>query len=163
MVVGLVGKSCSGKNRVGSILNGLGLEVWDLDVMAHDGLEANAKAIEGLFGPEAVRWEKGKPVISRQAIGKVVFSDPQKRKALEDIIYPWLKVLVTDWVKSHADGVLVLNGALLYRSGFCRLCDHIIYVDASFNVRCRRAIERDGITEEAFRLREESVPTKSCV
>ena len=133
MVVGLVGKSCSGKNRVGSILNGLGLEVWDLDVMAHDGLEANAKAIEGLFGPEAVRWEKGKPVISRQAIGKVVFSDPQKRKALEDIIYPWLKVLVTDWVKSHADGVLVLNGALLYRSGFCRLCDHIIYVDASFN------------------------------
>ena len=31
-----------------------------------------------------------------------------------------------------------------------------LYVDASYEVRLSRAIERDGITEEAFQLREKS-------
>ena len=50
----------------------------------------------------------------------------------------------------------MINGALLYRSGFNRLCDYVIYVDASFYVRQKRALMRDGITEEAFGLREKS-------
>ena len=50
MIIGLTGKSCSGKNHVGKILQEIGLEVWDLDKMAHDGLDANSDAIIKLFG-----------------------------------------------------------------------------------------------------------------
>lgn len=156
MIVGLTGKSCSGKNHVGTILKKMGLEVWDLDVLAHDGLYANSDAIIKLFGPEIVHHEDGKDIISRKAIGKVVFSDPGMRKKLEDILYPWLRGLILDWKDSHPDRNLVLNGALLYRSGFNNLCDFIIYVDADYDVRLKRAMSRDGISEEAFRLREQS-------
>ena len=156
MVIGLVGKSCSGKNTVGEILRRKGLEVWDLDVMAHDGLEANADAIASLFGSKAVRRENGNVIVDRKVISDVVFSDSTMRTKLEGILYPWLKEKVLKWVDENPKGVLFINGALLFRSGFNRLCDGVIYVDADFETRLRRAIIRDGITEEDFRRREAS-------
>jgi len=146
MVIGLTGKSCSGKNEAGNILAQAGLEVWDLDRIAHRGLEENREAVEAVFGPD----------ISRPAIGRIVFRDPEKRRQLEGILYPWLGKKISAWKDENPDGVLVINGALLHRAGFHLLCDCIIYVDAPFNVRLERALQRDGVTEEQFRLREDS-------
>lgn len=146
MVIGLTGKSCSGKNEAGNILARAGLEVWDLDRIAHRGLEENREAVTAVFGPDT----------SRAAIGRIVFSDPDKRRQLEDILYPWLEKKIISWRKANPDGVLVINGALLHRAGFHLLCDSIIYIDAPFGVRLGRALQRDGVTEEQFRLREGS-------
>ena len=146
MVIGLTGKSCSGKNEAGNILAQAGLEVWDLDRIAHRGLEENREAVEAVFGPD----------ISRPAIGRIVFRDPEKRRQLEGILYPWLGKKISAWKDENPEGVLVVNGALLHRAGFHLLCDCIIYVDAPFNVRLERALQRDGVTEEQFRLREGS-------
>ncbi len=156
MIIGLTGKSCSGKNYVGLVLQEIGLEVWDLDVIAHDGLIENVDSIISAFGPEVVNRDGESIEVSRKAIGKVVFSDPSKRKELEDILYPWLRKRIEDWDRSHPDGVLVINGALLYRSGFCDLCSCVIYVDASCQVRRQRALIRDGMDDKGFDLREAS-------
>ena len=152
MVIGLTGKSCSGKNYVGRVLEGIGLEVWDTDRMCHDGLNENIRAIVSEFGEGVVQGAE----ISRQALGKIVFSYPERRKALENILYPWLREKVEEWIKRNPEGILVLNGALLYRAGFCDLCECVIYVDASYETRLRRAIERDGLEEKTFMLREQS-------
>ena len=152
MVIGLTGKSCSGKNYVGHVLEGIGLEVWDTDRMCHDGLNENIRAIVSEFGEGVVQGEK----VSRQALGKVVFADPERRRALENILYPWLRKKVEEWIAGNPDGILVLNGALLYRAGFCDMCECVIYVDASYKTRLRRAMERDGLDEKTFMLREMS-------
>ena len=152
MVIGLTGKSCSGKNYVGRVLEGIGLEVWDTDRMCHDGLNENIRAIVSEFGEGVVQGAE----VSRPALGKIVFSDPERRKALENILYPWLREKVEEWIKRSPEGILVLNGALLYRAGFCDLCECVIYVDASYETRLRRAIERDGLDEKTFMLREQS-------
>lgn len=145
MIIGLVGKSCSGKNVVGSILEKNGILVWDLDKMCHEGLEENAEVVTKAFG-----------CVSRKEIGDIVFSDPSKRKELEAILYPYLERKILAWKASNPGKVLVINGALLYRAGFHRLCNAIIYVDASYEVRLSRAVNRDGISGEAFLLREKS-------
>ena len=152
MVIGLTGKSCSGKNYVGQILSDLGLEVWDTDRMCHDGLNENIRAIVSEFGEGVVQGE----IVSRPALGRLVFADPERRRALEIILYPWLRKKVEEWIAGNPDGILVLNGALLYRAGFCDLCECVIYVDASYETRLRRAMERDGLDEKAFMLREMS-------
>ena len=152
MVIGLTGKSCSGKNFVGRVLEGIGLEVWDTDRMCHDGLNENIRAIVSEFGEGVVQGAE----VSRPALGKIVFSDPERRKALENILYPWLREKVEEWIKRNPEGILVLNGALLYRAGFCDFCECVIYVDASYETRLRRAIERDGLDEKTFMLREQS-------
>ena len=145
MIIGLVGKSCSGKNVVGDLLEKKGILVWDLDKRCHDGLEENAVAVVKAFGST-----------SRKEIGKIVFSDPSKRAELEAILYPYLERKILAWKDSNPGKVLVINGALLYRAGFHRLCDAVIYVDASYEIRLSRAKERDGLSEEAFLLREKS-------
>ena len=145
MIIGLVGKSCSGKNVVGDLLEKKGILVWDLDKMCHDGLVENAEAVAKAFGST-----------SRKEIGKIVFSDPSKRAELEAILYPYLERKILAWKDSNPGKVLVINGALLYRAGFHRLCDAIIYVDASYEIRLSRAKERDNISDEAFLLREKS-------
>ena len=152
MVIGLTGKSCSGKTYVGKVLEGIGLEVWDTDRMCHDGLNENIRAIVSEFGEGVVQGSE----VSRPALGKLVFADPERRRALENILYPWLRKKVEKWIEGNPEGVLVLNGALLFRAGFCDLCECVIYVDASYNTRLRRAMERDGLDEKAFMLREMS-------
>ena len=152
MVIGLTGKSCSGKNYVGHVLEGIGLEVWDTDRMCHDGLNENIRAIVSEFGEGVVQGE----IVSRPALGRLVFADPERRRALENILYPWLRRKVEEWIAGNPDGILVLNGALLYRAGFCDMCECVIYVDASYETRLRRAMERDGLDEKAFMLREMS-------
>ena len=129
MLIGLVGKSCSGKNYVGTMLERMGFEVLDLDVLGHEGLSANADAIESV-------------------------DDPSLRKALEDILYPWMERRILEHEALRGGSVLVLNGALLHRAGIDRLCKAVIYVDAPYEVRLKRAFERDGISEEAFQKRE---------
>lgn len=156
MIIGLVGKSCSGKNHVGKILEDMGFLVWDLDVMCHEGLIANVDAIISTFGPQVVSYPEGRIVVSRPEIGKVVFRDPSKRTALEDILYPWLKARILDWEATHPDQVLVINGALLYRSGFDALCSCVIYVEAEYGVRQKRAELRDSVPDSVFMLREDS-------
>ena len=152
MVIGLTGKSCSGKNYVGHVLEGIGLEVWDTDRMCHDGLNENIRAIVSEFGEGVVQGSE----VSRPALGRLVFADPERRRALENILYPWLRKKVEEWIEGNPDGILVLNGALLYRAGFCDMCECVIYVDASYKTRLRRAMERDGLDEKTFMLREMS-------
>ena len=156
MVIGLTGKSCSGKNYVGDVLASKGLEVWDTDEMCHFGLNDNIRAIVSEFGEEVILSTGGRPEVSRSALGRIVFSDPRRCKVLEDILYPWLRKKVVSWISRNPDGILVLNGALLFRAGFCDLCAAVIYVDASYEVRLKRAIVRDGLDEKTFLMRENS-------
>lgn len=154
MLLGLVGKSCSGKNFVGSILEEKGLVVWDMDRVCHDILDENALEAQKLFGSEILLNKDGKLCVNRSVLGKKVFSDSNERAKLEGLLYPKLEMKVKAWLSENPGRVLVINGALLYRSGFDRLCDAIIYVDASYEVRKNRAMERDNIDEKTFLLRE---------
>lgn len=156
MVIGLTGKSCSGKNYVGTLLEKKGLEVWDMDKMCHEGLYENIDLVVKAFGEDVVTRDGDHVEISRAKIGQVVFRCPQKRTELEGILYPWLREKVLSWKASNGCDVLVINGALLYRSGFDGLCDAVIYVDATYEVRLARVRERDGIDEASFALRESS-------
>ena len=149
MYIGLVGKSCSGKNYVGELFSKKGYQVLDLDELCHKAYELAPikSALKETFGPEVL--DKG--VVSRKALGKVVFDNPTMRTKLENILYSWLKKEIF----SQAQGpITFLNGALLRRAGLEELCKLIIYVDAPYEDRLGRALARDGITKEAFEKRE---------
>lgn len=153
MFIGLVGKSCSGKNYVGEILQSKGYEVLDLDRLCHEGLndKHNIQAIVKSFGSNVLDGV----FISRKALGKIIFDNPSKREDLEKILYPWL----IEKIKSRADAdkaIVFLNGALLKRAGLDSYCRFIVYIDAPYEDRLERAIFRDGITKANFEKREEA-------
>lgn len=140
MIIGLTGKSCSGKNFVSQMLSRRGFTVMDLDRECALIRRRCQTEILQVFNTQ-----------DPKEIAKIVFSDPQKRKQLEDILYPRLKEQILNCKYD-----LVINGATLHRSGFDGLCSYIIYVDAPYEVRCKRALKRDKITQEAFFNREQA-------
>ncbi len=151
MFIGLVGKSCSGKNYIGQIFQEKGYEVWDLDELCHQALELEdvAQKVIQSFGSQVLDGF----FVSRKALAKIIFENPSKRIDLENILYPWLVAQVK--AKAELDNsVIFLNGALLRRANLDSFCKFIVYVDAPYSNRLERAIDRDGITEHDFEKRE---------
>ena len=140
MVIGLSGKICSGKNYVGRLLGSRGFEVWDLDREAEKIRKARRTEIFNAFG-----------TTDSEELSRKVFSDPKDLKTLEDIIYPELRQKIEAYPFD-----LVINGALLNRSGFDSLCSFIIFVDAPYEIRKQRAVSQRHMTEEEFERRNNS-------
>lgn len=150
MIVGLVGKSCSGKDTVASLLDDR-FEVIDEDKLGHEALEKNVEKIKAVFGSGIVK----DGVVDRKALGRIVFSDPLKLQALNDITHPWMKEetlsLARDIEKKGR--IAVINAAILEEMGFVPYCDEILFVLSPYEMRKGRALLRDGITEEGYKNR----------
>ncbi len=150
MIVGLVGKSCSGKDTVASLLDDR-FSVIDEDKLGHEALEKNIDRILATFGPDVIK----DGVVDRKALGRIVFSDSSKLEALNNITHPWMKeetlTLAREIEKSGK--IAVINAALLEEMGFVEYCDEILFVISPYEKREERAVLRDGITPEGYKKR----------
>ncbi len=140
MIIGLGGKSCSGKNQLASFLADRGFCTLDMDQMAHRVLETLTPELVERFGPQVL--SEGK--VNRPVLGELVFGDSRKLQDLENILYPALhRVLDTELVPYNGKVPVVLNAAALEKGGFWRRCDSILWVEAPFLLRLYRAKKRD--------------------
>ncbi len=153
MIVGLTGKSCSGKDRVASLLDER-FVVIDEDRIGHEALGKNIGRIREAFGDGVISGG----AVDRKKLGPVVFSSAEKLALLNSITHPWM---VDETIRRcreiEKEGkIAVINAAILEEMGFVPYCDEIIFVLAPYEKRLERALKRDGVSEEAFRRRSES-------
>ena len=149
MVIGLVGRSCAGKDEGARYLAGRGLPVIDVDKLGHKALEMNKAALVEAFGQGIISPDGS---VDRKTLGPIVFQDASKLEVLNGITHPWMADEVRAFVHSHEDAVI--NCALLESMGLVELCDDVLLFWAPQEVRAGRAMERDGITMEAFLKRD---------
>jgi len=97
----LTGSIATGKSTAAGILKTLGFEIIDADSVAHEVLNQQYKEIASLFGDSLVIEGK----VDRKALGKIVFSDDEKRKTLESLLHPLIykqiETLATQLDKKH--------------------------------------------------------------
>lgn len=140
MVIGLTGKFCTGKNRVGSILQRLGWDVIDVDLIGHKVLDDQHQQLVTHFG-SSILDEQGR--VDRKVLASLVFSDQARLALLESIIHPKMVETCRDLISSRDTSTYphgtVLNAAVLYKMGLDSLCDVIVYVKASVILRFLRA------------------------
>ncbi len=150
MIVGLVGKSCSGKDTVASLLDDRFVAI-DEDKLGHEALEKNIEKIKSSFGSDVISGG----TVDRKALGKIVFSDPDKLRILNDITHPWMKEETLRMAEEieKSGKIALINAALLEEMGFLPYCDEILEVISPYEKRKERALKRDGITEEGYRKR----------
>jgi len=139
MIIGVVGKSGSGKNVVSEHLVSLGFDHYDLDVIGHKCLNENVEQLQEYFGDTIVTSEG---TIDRKVLGNLVFNDRQKLILLESFITPKIESFVSENAFNTSHNV-VLNGATLYKSNLRAICDVVIWVDASLLTRLYRLTRRD--------------------
>ena len=153
MIIGLTGKSCSGKDYV-SHMFGDEFLVIDEDHLGHIALDVNKDKLVDAFGEDILRDGK----VDRKKLGPIVFSDKEKLEKLNSISHPWM---ISETLRmcreAEKEGKIgVINAAILEKMGFVPYCDEVVLVSSPYSERLKRAVKRDGITPEAFEKRNES-------
>jgi len=88
----LTGGISTGKSTVASFFKQYGLQIIDADKIAHDILDYNSCNIVNLFGDEYVNGNK----VIRKKLGSLVFSNPDKKRQLEEFIHPLIHDAIED-------------------------------------------------------------------
>jgi len=161
-VLGLSGGIGSGKSTVTRILAELGATTIDADAIVHEQQAAGQpmlKEIAAAFGEEVIAADGS---LDREALGAIVFRDPEARTRLGQIVHP--PVVAEMWRRAKAgaddgDPLVVLDIPLLFEgrvagrgSGAYSNFDATLCVWVSREVQIERTMSRDGCdTAEAER------------
>ena len=153
--VGLTGGIGSGKSTVSRLLASLGAAVVDADLVAREVVEPGTPGLAAVveaFGAEVAPGG----VLDREALGKVVFGDDEKRKVLSGILHPLIGARSAELLAAaEASGapVLVHDVPLLVENGLEGLYDDVVVVDVPVETQVARLTEQRGMTEHDARSR----------
>ena len=152
IVLGLTGGTGAGKTSALNAIRELGGEIIDCDAVYHEMLDHDQElrntinaTFPGVFGPD------GK--LNRQKLGQEVFAKKERLDKLNSIVFRFLIPELERRMEGAPDGLYAIDAINLIESGLDRLCDRTIAVTAPTELRVRRIMARDNITEQYARLR----------
>ncbi len=157
-IIGLTGGTGSGKGFVSERLKARKAYVIDADAVAHEIIEKGRpayKEIVDYFGSEILD-EDGN--IFRRKLGNIVFSDKDKLAFLNSCTHKYINMeimRIIEEVKPQTNvySAIIIDAPLLAEAGLVDICDDIWVVYADSEVRVKRIMERDSISEEQARNR----------
>lgn len=156
MIIGLTGSIASGKSTVSNMLKESGYPIIDADLVARQVVEPGTetlKKIAELFGPGVLRTDG---TMDREKVGALIFSDPVRRKQLNDIIHPAIREEMLRQRSAYlADGyeTIVMDIPLLFESKLQHFVDKILVVSVTEENQLSRLIERNGLSDKDARDR----------
>lgn len=145
--IGLTGGIGSGKTTVAKIFETLGVPVYYADDEAKRLMNADPAlkaAITKHFGEKSYN-EQG---LDRSYIASVVFNDKKKLELLNSLTHPATIRDAEEWMKKQNVPYIIKEAALLFESGANKSVDKVIGVSAPLQLRIKRIVKRDGMTEE---------------
>lgn len=145
MKIAITGGIGSGKSFVCRLLNQRGIEIYDCDAAAKRLMRDSIglrRQLTALIGVEAYTAEG---LLNKPAVAQFLLQSEANAKAVDSIVHP---AVAEDFRQS---GMLWMECAILYESGFDRLVDRVIAVTAPEDMRIQRIMQRDGITADKAR------------
>lgn len=143
-LVGITGGSGCGKSHLSGLLRENGIPVIDCDIVSREIMAKGtpcAKEVIEFFGNEIAECGE----INRRALGRIVFSDDKKLKKLNEITHKYIASDIYNKIKQEKSPVVCLDGATLIESGI--KCDLMVGILADKEIRKKRIMERDGLSE----------------
>ena len=155
-VIGLTGGSGVGKGYVCQKFLNLGIPSIDTDKTARTVCEPGKPCLNELvsyFG-NVILAPDG--TLDRRKLAEIAFSDSEKHSVLNKITHFHILNEVRLWLKLQSEKgciAAIVDAPLLRESGFDKECDVIVAVIANRDIRIKRILMRDGITEDQALLR----------
>jgi dephospho-CoA kinase len=151
MIIGLTGSIASGKSTISAMLKEKGYPIIDADLVARLVVEpgtSNLREIERTFG-NAVMHEDG--TLNRDALGKLIFDDPAKRKQLNDLMHPAIRsemLRQRDELFESGQKTLIMDIPLLFESRLQHFVDKILVVSVTEEMQLQRLMSRNSLSKE---------------
>jgi dephospho-CoA kinase len=158
--IGLTGGIGAGKSTVARLLAAHGAVVVDADALAREVVAPGTPGLQQVvdaFGDGVLR-EDG--ALDREALGRIVFNDPERRRELEQITHPLIGRRTQElFDQAGPDDVVVHDVPLLVELGMAPLYDAVVVVEAPDDVRLTRLEGRGLPREQALeRIRTQADP-----
>jgi dephospho-CoA kinase len=154
--IALTGGIATGKTHVRARFEAHGVPTIDADTLARQALDRGTPglaAVVARFGPEML---DSSGALDRRKLAAIVFTDPQARQDLEQIVHPVVRQAIDDWFAAldpERHPFAIADIPLLYETGRDRDFETVIVVACEPDEQLRRLMARDGVTEEEARLR----------
>lgn len=145
MIIGITGGSGVGKSTVSAQFEKNGFFVIDADKVAHKVMDQGTeclKEVTDFFGTE---YLNGDGTLNRKKLGNLVFNNKEKLEKLNEITHKYITKEIV--LLSEKNENTLIDAAVLFESGLNELCNKTIFVSCPFDVRVKRIMERDSITE----------------
>lgn len=152
-IIGVTGGIGSGKTTVCKIFEQLSVPVFYSDAAAQQllGEDRIVNEIVAVFGKNVLDSKKN---IDKQWLSSVVFSDKNLLEKLNNIIHPRVADLFKHWQHAQKNKKIVLKEtALLFENNLSNQVNRIITVVSPIELRVRRVMSRNGISEEEVMMR----------
>lgn len=155
-VIGIIGGIASGKSTVSRAMRSLGAGHINADEIGHDVIE-----IPEIVQQMKARWaDRGHITdrlgkVRRDIVANIIFNDSQELEFLDAICSSPIKSRIQDSLSYfHPDytQAVILDAPLLLEANWNRMCDIIIYVEASKEARVERAGQREDCPLDALEL-----------
>ncbi|HIY06753.1 MAG TPA: dephospho-CoA kinase [Candidatus Evtepia faecigallinarum] len=157
VVIGITGPTGAGKTTALNALTALGGRIIDADAVYHQ-LTATSpdlrRELEERFGPVYANGD-----LDRKKLGQVVFQDPQALADLNAITHKYVARETRrqiDAAKEAGAPAVGIDAIALLESPLADYCDCTVAVTAPEELRIRRIMAREGISEDYARLRVEA-------
>ncbi|HTT54371.1 MAG TPA: dephospho-CoA kinase [Streptosporangiaceae bacterium] len=147
--VGLTGGIASGKSEVARRLAGYGALIIDADRIAREVVEPGTPGLAqvvGQFGSVVLARDG---TLDRQALGEIVFADPELRGKLNGIIHPLVGARIRELEQgADADTILVEDIPLIAENDMAGFFDLVVVVDVPPRLQEERLIRDRGMTRD---------------
>ena len=150
-VVGLTGGIGSGKTAVSDRFAALGIAIVDADVASRVVVEPGRPALADIaehFGKEVIDAEGA---LDRAALRTRVFSDPNERRWLEQLLHPRIAEEIRSGIAGATSPYAMLVSPLLLEAGQAAYANRILVVDVPVEVQIARTMARDDNDEAQVR------------
>lgn len=151
--IGITGGIATGKSAFTRFLRELlpNATFFDADGAARELTDSDAEARELIaqkFGSDIYSAEGD---LKRAELRAIVFADPEKKQALEQILHPRIR---RQWAieaerRRHSTELFFADIPLLYETGGESLCDRVVVVACSPGVQLARLIARSSLERAA--------------
>ncbi len=151
--IGITGGIGSGKSVVSRLFEQMNIPVYNSDNESKRLTMSNVAVKEGLIellGNNV--YIDG--ILNKQLLASYLFSSAENAKKIESIIHPVVKNDFKDWCNRYADlPVVAMESAILIESGFTDEVDFVVLITAPQDIRLKRAMQRDGVSESQIKDR----------
>ena len=150
MIIGITGGTGCGKTTLLNLIRQQGGTVMDCDAIYHELLQTDTAMLSAIDARFPGTVENG--ALNRKQLGAIVFSDEQALLDLNRITHSAVKQEVLRRLESKPP-LAAIDAIGLFEGGLAQLCQVTVAVTAPVELRVKRLMARDGISEEYARKR----------
>jgi dephospho-CoA kinase len=147
--IGLTGGIGAGKSTVAGAFRGLGAVVVDADALAREVVAPGTTGLAAVvaeFGPGVLTADGG---LDRALLGRLVFADLGRRRALEAITHPLVADRTAQLVATASEDAIVVHDVpLIVEKRMGALYHLVVVVDAPERVRVDRLVQSRAMTPD---------------